>query len=68
MTRVSSIPESIKRIVRQEAGFGFDLISESVSIGTDEISEKVAKIRTKSYQANIYDFKERYKTQITKKK
>jgi hypothetical protein len=43
------------------AGLGFEVGSELLDLGTEGLSEKLAKLKTKSYQANIYDFKEKYK-------
>jgi hypothetical protein len=43
------------------AGLGFDVINETINLGSDGLSEKLAKIRSKSYQANIFDFKKKYK-------
>jgi len=34
----------------------------------EQVSERIAKLRTKSYQANIYDFKKKYKDRIVKEK
>ena len=48
------------------AGLGFDVLSKSVEIGAEGLSERIAKWRTKSYQANIYDFKKKYKHRIVK--
>jgi len=47
------------------AGLGFDVAKTSIDIGAEGLSEKLAKLRAKSYQANIYDFKNKYKTRIT---
>ncbi len=49
---------------------GFKVIEKVTEVGTEELDqekrrpsaiEKLAKIDTKSYQANIYDFKQKYK-------
>ena len=42
------------------AGLGFDVLSKSLDVGAEGLSEKLAKLRTKSYQANVYDFKKKY--------
>lgn len=42
------------------AGLGFDVLSKSFDVGTEKLSERLAKLRTKSYQANIYNFKKKY--------
>lgn len=48
------------------SGLGFDVLSKSIDIGAEGLSEKIAKLRTKSYQANIYDFKQKYKSKIAR--
>lgn len=49
------------------AGLGFDVVSKSIDIGAEGLSEKLARLRTKSYQANVYDFKKKYKGKITER-
>ena len=46
------------------AGLGFDVLDKAIDIGAEGLSEKLAKLRTKSYQANVYDFKKKYKGKI----
>jgi len=50
------------------ADLGFKVAEKAVDkffdVKGEGISEKLAKLRTKSYQANIYDFKKKYKTKI----
>ena len=46
-------------------GLGFEVLSKIVDVGSEGLSEKIAKLRTKSYQVNIYDFKQKYKDKIT---
>lgn len=36
------------------------------SVGGEQLSERIAKLRTKSYQANVYDFKKKYKERMVK--
>ena len=43
------------------AGLGFNVAHKFIDVETTGLSEKLAKLRTKSYQANIYDFKKKYK-------
>lgn len=44
------------------AGLGFDVASKLIDVEATGLSERLAKLRAKSYQANIYDFKKKYKT------
>lgn len=46
------------------AGLGFNVAHRFINIETAGLSEKLAKMVTKSYQANIFDFKKKYKGQI----
>lgn len=39
-------------------------IDKFVALKGENLSEKLAKLRTRSFQANIYDFKKKYKSQI----
>lgn len=48
------------------AGLGYSVADKFIDFETEGLSEKFAKLRTKSYQANIYDFKEKYKHTIAK--
>ena len=43
------------------AGLGYSVADKFIDLGTERLSEKLAKLKTKSYQANIYDFKKKYK-------
>ncbi len=47
------------------AGLGFNVAHKFIDVETTGLSEKLAKLRTKSYQANIYDFKKKYKAKLT---
>jgi hypothetical protein len=46
-----------------ELGFkiGEKAVTEFFSEKAEGLSERIAKLRTKSYQANVYDFKKKYK-------
>jgi hypothetical protein len=44
------------------AGLGYNVVDKLIDLGTDGLSEKIAKLSAKSYQANIFDFKKKYKT------
>jgi hypothetical protein len=48
------------------AGLGFNVADKFIDLGTESLSERIAKLKTKSYQANIYDFKRRYKDKLVK--
>jgi len=48
------------------AGLGYSVADKLIDFQTEGLSEKLAKVKTKSYQANIYDFKEKYKHNIPK--
>ena len=39
------------------AGLGYAVADKFMDFGTEKISEKIAKFKTRNYQANIYDFK-----------
>jgi len=39
-------------------------LEEGFGMHAEMLSEKLAKLRTKSYQANVYDFKKKYKSKI----
>jgi hypothetical protein len=47
------------------AGLGYNVSDKIIDLGTDTLSEKMAKLSAKSYQANIYDFKKKYKINNT---
>jgi len=47
------------------AGLGYNVLDKSIDLGTEGLSERLAKLKTRSYQANIYDFKKKYKSKIT---
>ena len=40
-------------------------VEKLFNVKGEQVTEKLAKLRTKSYQANIYDFKKKYKGKIT---
>jgi hypothetical protein len=46
------------------AGLGYSVVDKFVDLGTAGLSERLAEMKTKSYQANIYDFKKKYKGRI----
>jgi len=46
------------------AGLGYDLVEKTIDLNTEGLSERLAKLKTKSYQASIYDFKKKYKHRI----
>ena len=46
------------------AGLGFEVAHKVIDVEATGLSEKLAKLRTKSYQANVYDFKKKYKAKI----
>ena len=50
------------------AGLGFKVAEKAVEkffgVKGEGLSEKLAKLRAKSYQANVYDFKKKYKAKI----
>jgi len=48
------------------AGLGYSVTDKFIDLRTEGLSERLAKLKTKSYQANIYDFKEKYKHNIPK--
>lgn len=47
------------------AGLGYSVADKFIDLGTEGLSERLAKLKTKSYQVNIYDFKKKYKAKIT---
>jgi len=49
------------------AGLGFNVANKFIDVETTGLSEKLAKLRTKSYQVNVYDFKKKYKNKIVPK-
>lgn len=46
------------------AGLGFNVAHKFLDVEAAGLSGTLAKLRTKSYQANIYDFKKKYKAKI----
>lgn len=46
------------------AGLGYNVADKLIDLGTEGLSEKLAKLKTKSYQANVYDFKKKYRNRI----
>ena len=46
------------------AGLGFNVVHKFIDVETTGLSEKLAKLKTKSYQANVYDFKKKYESKI----
>lgn len=47
------------------AELGFKVGQKLVDVEAEKLPEKIAKLRTRSYQVNIYDFKKKYKHKIT---
>jgi len=43
------------------AGLGYSVADRFIDLKTEGLSERLAKLKTRSYQANIYDFKQKYK-------
>jgi len=48
------------------AGLGYSVADKFIDLETEGLSERLAKLKTKSYQANVYDFKQKYKHRIVK--
>lgn len=46
------------------AGLGFTVGSKFLEANTEGLAERIAKLFSRSYQANIYDFKKKYKAKI----
>jgi hypothetical protein len=46
------------------ATLGFDVANQMLDLEIDGLSEKLAKIKTKSYQVNIFDFKSDYRNKL----
>jgi hypothetical protein len=46
------------------AGLGFEIGSKVIDLETEGLSERLAKLKTRSYQANIFDFKRKYRSEI----
>jgi len=46
------------------AELGFRVADKILDLNTTGLSERLAKLKTKSYQANVYDFKKKYKHRI----
>jgi len=46
------------------AGLGYSVADKFIDLETEGLSERIAKLKTKSYQANIYDFEQKYKAKI----
>jgi len=46
------------------AGLGYSVADKFIDSETEGLSERLAKLKTKSYQANIYDFKKKYEGKI----
>lgn len=45
-------------------GLGYNVADQTISLHSEKISAKVGKFKSKSYQAFIYDFKQRYKEKM----
>jgi hypothetical protein len=41
------------------AGLGYNVLDKTIDLGTNGFSERLAKISSKSYQVNIFDFKKK---------
>jgi len=48
------------------AGLGYSVADKLIDLETEGLSERLAKLKAKSYQANVYDFKKKYEKQIRK--
>ena len=48
------------------AGLGYSVADKFIDLETEGLSERLAKLKTKSYQANVYDFKKKYKYRIAR--
>jgi len=48
------------------AGLGYSVADKFIDLETEGLSERLAKLKAKSYQANIYDFKKKYKGKIAR--
>lgn len=46
------------------AGLGYSVADKFIDLGTEGLSERLAKLKTRSYQANIYEFKKKYKSKV----
>lgn len=46
------------------ASLGFKVADKAIDSKTEGLSERLAKLKTKSYQANVYDFKKKYRHRI----
>ena len=57
--------ESISGIGGFLVGLGFIVGNELFKAQTNNLNEKIAKRFSRSYQANIYDFKKKYQSKIT---
>jgi hypothetical protein len=42
-------------------GLGYSVADKFIDLETEGLSERLAKLKTRSYQANIYDFRQKYK-------
>lgn len=43
------------------AGLGYSVADKFIDLETEGLSERLAKLKSKSFQANVYDFKKKYK-------
>ena len=46
------------------AGLGYSAVDKFIDLETEGLSERIAKLKTKSYQANVYGFMKKYKHRI----
>ena len=46
------------------AGLGYSVADKFIDLETEGLSERLAKLKTKSYQANIYAFRKKFKAKI----
>jgi hypothetical protein len=46
------------------SGLGFAVGSKFLDVEIEGLSERIAKFFSRSYQANVYDFKKKYKGKI----
>jgi len=50
------------------AGLGFSVGAKFLEASIEGLSEKIARFFARSYQANVYDFKEKYKDRIVRER
>lgn len=48
------------------AGLGYSWAVKSIDLETEELSERLARLKTKNYQVNIHNFKKKYNSKISR--